>query len=192
MGPLGRWLAAHWVAGALFMGIGFTLLVPVIAGAMSTSVLLIYLHTPGYMLHQVEEHTGDRFRRFINTRVFGGREALTTNAVLWINLPGVWGLNLAALYAARMIEPALGLAAPYLMVVNAAGHVASSTRFHCYNPGLWSSLLVFFPLGLVTLWFVPASLAAHGLGLGMAVLIHALIAATTLRRAESVHQPGLK
>ena len=33
-------------------------------------LLLIYLHTPIYMLHQVEEHTGDRFREFVNQLCF--------------------------------------------------------------------------------------------------------------------------
>ena len=68
--------------------------------------------------------------------LFGGREALTTPDVLWINLPGVWGVNLSALYAAGLVEPGLGLAAPYLMIVNGLAHIAMAAKMRCYNPGL--------------------------------------------------------
>ncbi len=35
------------------------------------------------MLHQLEEHWGDRFRSYVNNTVFGGVEALTVADVLW-------------------------------------------------------------------------------------------------------------
>src|SRR5262245_51651368 len=94
------WLETHWVAGALFMASALLLLLPTGAGG-GAAMLLIYLASPIYMLHQIEEHTGDRFRQFVNRTVFGGVEALTVSDVLWINLPGVWGMNLLALYAAH-------------------------------------------------------------------------------------------
>ena len=55
------------------------------------------------MFHQVEEHTGDRFRNFVNQKIFGGMEALNHAAVLWINLPGVWGVGLLSVYAATYL-----------------------------------------------------------------------------------------
>jgi hypothetical protein len=135
------------------------------------------------MLHQVEEHSGDRFRNFINQRVFGGVDALTTTGVLWINLPGVWGTNLVALYAAGFWAPGYGLAAPYLMIVNAIAHVAATARFRIYNPGLITSLVIFFPLGLASLYVIPASLAQHALGLGVSLAIHLAIVVGTAKRA---------
>lgn len=178
------WLAAHWVAGALCMAVALTLLTPVLVGALATPVLLIYLHSPGYMLHQIEEHWGDRFRTYINTKLFGGIDALTTQAVLWINLPGVWGIDLAALYAARMVDPGYGLAAPYLMIVNAVAHLGMAARLKAYNPGVATSVALFFPLGFATLWLVPATLAQHALGLGISLAIHAAIVVHTARRAH--------
>lgn len=179
-------LAATWVAGALFMAGALLALVPLLAATWTLGLLLIFLHAPAYMLHQVEEHTGDRFRRFVNQLVFGGVEALTTPAVLWINLPGVWGLNLAALYAAFAAGAGWGLAAPYLVVVNGVTHIAGALRMRGYNPGLWTGLVLFLPLGLATLLLVPATLGQHMLGLAIALAIHAAIVVHVARRAVRV------
>ena len=82
------WLETHWVAGAIFMCFAFLLLLPAGEAGSEFYLWFIYLASPIYMMHQVEEHTGDRFRTYINNTVFGGVEALTVNDVLWINLPG--------------------------------------------------------------------------------------------------------
>src|ERR1700754_3373230 len=110
------WPASHWVTGAGFMGAALLALVPVL-GAFSLPLFLIFLHSPVYMLHQVEEHTDDRFRTFTNRKIFGGRDALSVTDVLFINLPLVWGLTLGALYAAFACGPGVGLIAPYAMLV---------------------------------------------------------------------------
>lgn len=185
------WLALRWVAAAGFMAVALLALVPVLCGPLALPVLLIFLHSPAYMVHQVEEHAGDRFRRFANEVVFGGREALTVSSVLAINLPVVWGLNLGALYAASFIGPGYALVAPYALVVNAISHVAAGVRLRRYNPGLATSLLVFLPLGPVTLYAIggaaQASLGQHLAGLGGALALHALIilhVALRLRRLD--------
>ncbi len=177
------WLAAHWVPGALLMAIALLLLAPPLVGAWGWPVGLVYLHSPVYMLHQVEEHSGDRFRAYVNARVFGGLEALTTVDVLWINVPGVWGLNLAALYAAYYVDPGFGLVAPYLMLVNALVHCAPAARMRAYNPGLATACVLFLPLALFALWRIPASAPQHALGLALALAIHAAIVARVGRRA---------
>ncbi len=176
-----HWLTTYWVAGAGFMAAALLAIGPL----LPASLWLIFLHSPAYMIHQIEEHWGDRFRSFVNARLFGGREVLTTEAVLWINLPGVWGVNLAALYAAWLVAPGFGLAAPYLAVVNGLSHLGVMLRFRSYNPGLWTSLGVFLPLGLTTLAVVPASLAQHLLGLAIAVAIHAAIVVHVARRSAA-------
>lgn len=172
------WLAAYWVVAAGFMAAALVVLVPVLCAPLALPVLLIFLHSPAYMLHQVEEHTGDRFRSFANRVVFGGREALTTTSVLVINIPTVWGLNLGALYAASFVGPGYALVAPYAMLVNAITHLAAAVRLRRYNPGLISALLVFAPLSLVTLWIIGeagATLGQHLAGLAGALVLHALI-----------------
>jgi hypothetical protein len=177
------WLARYWVQGALIMGLALLALAPPLAPAWWPFALLIYLHSPIYMLHQVEEHTGDRFRTFVNQRVFGGIEALTTDAVLWINLPGVWGVNLLALYLAVFAAPGDALVAPYLMLVNAIAHIGSTVRVRGYNPGLATAVILFLPLSLVTLLAIPASLAQHAIGLGVSVAFHLAMIIGAARRA---------
>lgn len=177
-----NWLIAHWVPGALMMGIALLTLAPPLIGSWGWPLALVYLHSPACMLHQVEEHTGDRFRAFVNARVFGGLEALTALDVLWINIPGVWGVNLAALYAAYYIAPGFGLVAPYLMLVNAVAHIGPAIRMRGYNPGLWTALCLFAPLSLVALWQIPALGFQHALGLMLAIAIHAAIVARVGRR----------
>lgn len=171
-----QWLEKHWVAGALFMGVALVLLVPVVTAGNDRPVLLIYLAQAVYMLHQVEEHTGDRFRTFVNNRVFGGVEALTVGDVLWINLPGVWGVNLLSLYAALYAGPGYGLAAPYLILVNGIAHLGMAAKLRCYNPGLVTGVVLFFPFAIASLVLIPATPAQHALGFAIALAIHAVIA----------------
>ena len=188
------WLQSYWVIGAGFMAAALLALTPII-GMISLPLLLIFLHSPGYMIHQVEEHTGDRFRTFANTKVFGGRDALSVTDVLVINLPFVWGINLAALYAAAAWGVGWGLVAPYTVIVNAIAHIATLGRFRCYNPGLVTSFLLFLPLGIVTLFVVSGEpgvgLVHDFVGLGLAILLHAGIIVAVLRRYRSL-EPAAK
>jgi len=183
---LKSWLAAHWVASALTMAVMLVALAPLGIGDHSLPVMLIYLTLPGYMVHQVEEHSGDRFRRFVNQRMFGGVDALTVADVLWINLPGVWGVNLAALYATDFGHPGYGLAAPYLMLVNAIVHIVGAIRSRSYNPGLVTAVLLFVPLAIVSLFAIPAGPAEHWSGLAIAIVIHGLIIARVGLRAKAL------
>jgi hypothetical protein len=183
------WLEAHWVAGALFMGAALLLLLPTGAGG-SEAMLFIFLASPIYMLHQVEEHTGDRFRSYINRTVFGGVEALSTGDVLWINLPGVWGLNLLALYAAHFIDVGWGLAASYLMLVNGIAHVGMAARFKGYNPGLVTGVVLFIPLGLASAFLVPATTTQQVVGLLISVAIHAAIIIRVKTNVAAAHHAG--
>ena len=179
-------LERHWVAGAGFMAGALLLLAPILALSWPWPLLAIFLHSPGYMVHQVEEHTGDRFRAFTNARMFGGREGLTTFDVLWVNCGMVWGLNLAALHLAWFVAPGWALAAPFLMVVNAIGHIGASLRFRVYNPGLVTALVIFLPLGAATLLTVDASLAQRAVGLALAVACHVAIMLNSARRLASL------
>ncbi|MBS9478041.1 HXXEE domain-containing protein [Ancylobacter radicis] len=180
------WLATRWVVAAGFMAAVMLALVPVLESAFALPLLLIFLHNPGYMIHQVEEHTGDRFRRFANVVMFGGREGLTTASVLVVNVGAVWTLNLGALYAAAFAGPGYGLIAPYAMVVNAVTHIGAAARLRRYNPGLVTAILLFLPLALVTITVIgrepEVSLAEHAAGLGGALILHAVIIASVALR----------
>ncbi len=70
------------------------------------AIALIYVQLPIYMLHQLEEHAGDRFRTFTNTVIGHGKEVLSPNATFVINSLGVWVFDLVALYLAVFVSPA--------------------------------------------------------------------------------------
>jgi hypothetical protein len=181
-------LYRHWVAAALCTGLFLLLLAPLLSLSWNPPILLVYLQIPIYMFHQVEEHTGDRFRTYVNQRVFGGVEALTPESILWINLAGAWGVTLGSLYAAVLFGAGWGLAGIYLAVVNAITHVIGAVGSRGYNPGLWTSLAFFLPVGGLGLWFVVSSAVVsgvqHAVGLGTALAIHAAIAVFARGRAK--------
>jgi hypothetical protein len=180
------WLAGRWVTAAGFMAGALILALPLIVSAFALSLVLIFLHSPAYMIHQVEEHTRDRFRTFINDAGFGGRDALSVAAVLVINLPLVWGLNLASLYAAFLWGDGYGLAAPYAMLVNGIVHIGATARFRRYNPGLVTGIVLFLPLSIATILTVDAEIGFHVAGLLIAVLVHAVIVLTVFARARRI------
>lgn len=176
------WLAGYWVIGAGFMAASLVAAAPVIP--LSILTFLIFLHSPAYMIHQVEEHTGGRFRKFTNEHVFGGRNALTVTTVLVINLPLVWGVNLLALYAAYMWGPAWGLVAPYIMLMNALAHLATFARFSMYNPGLVTSAVLFLPLSVATIWAIgwTGGVVPQLIGAVFSLLLHLAIIAAVVKR----------
>lgn len=186
LGPLRDWLAGHWVAGAGFMATALLAITPLLAVLAPLPLVLIFLHSPGYMLHQLEEHVGDRFRCFANDRMFDGREALTTCAVLVINVGVVWLLNLGALYAALAWGAGYGLVAPYAMLVNALTHIGARLRLGAYNPGLATAVLLFLPLSVAAITVIgmepEVGWRLHAAGLAGALLLHlAIVAHVALR-----------
>ena len=168
-------LTRKWVVGAGFVAAVLLVLWPLLAADWTAAVTLIYLHSPTYMIHQIEEHKLDRFRLYVNETFFDGREALTPPDIVWINVGWVWGVNLLALYLARFAGPGWGLVAPYMLIVNAIGHIAMAARVRGYNPGLATSIVLFLPLGLWALWSIPGTLLQQAVGLLAALAVHAAV-----------------
>jgi hypothetical protein len=185
-----QWLNRHWVAAALCMAILLALLVPILAQQWPSAWLLIFAMLPAYMFHQVEEHTGDRFRVFVNHHVFHGVEALTPLAVLWINLPGVWGIGLFSIYAASFLGIGWGLSIVYLVLVNAVAHIVAAILWREYNPGLWTALILFVPVGTLALLQIARVPGVEGIhhaaGITVAIGIHAAIVVYTRAKAARI------
>ncbi len=173
-----RWLLREWPYAALFAA-AFLLALAPFFGVLGLPLLLVYLQLPLYMVHQFEEHRQDRFRKFFNGLIGGGREALTPGAVFVINSIGVWGVDLASLYLAWSAGLDWGLVAGYLTLVNAVVHIVMAVALRRYNPGLWTAVFVFLPAGIWTLVVVSAasgaSWHAHVLAAGAIILLHVLI-----------------
>jgi uncharacterized protein with HXXEE motif len=184
------WFERNWMYAGLIAALFLLSLVPILAGNLTLPMLLIYLMGPIYMLHQVEEHHGDRFRQFVNEHIAGGLPALTTPAVVFINVPGVWGINLVALYLAYFVNPGFGLIAVYLMLVNAVAHIVESIVLRCYNPGVGTAVVLFVPFSiwaLVAISGEPGVTAMHqAIGLGSALAIHAAIMVHVKQRVRAL------
>ena len=188
-------LCDNWVYGGFLAALMLLLLTPVLASGWSLALLLIWLQLPVYMLHQYEEHDGDRFRRFVNATIGGGKEVLSRLDVFVINIGGVWGVDAAAFLLAARVDLGLGLIAVYLSLVNAFGHCAQALALRRYNPGLATAIGLFIPLGLVTLRVLAGhpevTRTDHILGLAVALLIHAAILVRVVSRKRQLRLPAV-
>ena len=174
----------------LTVGVFLILLVPVLWAPWPHTLLLVLLQLPAYFGHQTEEYFKDKFRLGMNEELAQGREVLTKDAVLFINIVGVWGTDLIALYLSAFVRPGLGLIAMYLALVNATVHVGVTLVTRAYNPGLYTALVLLLPNGALGLWlFVrsgQASTSDHLWSLGVGIVIHVLIGIHIYRRVTIV------
>jgi hypothetical protein len=185
-----QWFFSNWMYAGFVAGLFLLAAMPIFAGAPNQPLLLVYLQLPIYMIHQLEEHHDDRFRRWINDTIAGGREALTTPAVVFINVVGVWVVDLVALYLARFGDIGIGLVAVYLTLVNAVVHIVGAIVLRRYNPGLVTAVVLFLPVGIYALMVVSAApgvtAADHVIALAIAILLHVAIIAYVKRRLETL------
>jgi len=182
------WLVAkwQWPYAALFTAGFLAALAPFVFRYAGLALGLVYLQVPIYMLHQYEEHAGDRFRLWVNQMLGHGRDVLTPIATFWINSLLVWLLDLVALYLACFVDLSLGLIAIYLPMLNAFGHIVPALITRKYNPGLLTSLTVFLPVGVLSTYLVSRAAGSdvqdHLLALGVAIAVHGTIIAHVRRR----------
>jgi hypothetical protein len=178
MTPLAR-IECNWVYGGFLAGLLLLALAPLLAAGWDRPAALAYLTLPVYMLHQFEEHDDDRFRRFVNDVLGHGRELLTVRAVFWINILGVWALLAACLWLVRLDHAGWAALAGWLLVVNGLLHVGQGIALRRYNPGLFTAVVLFLPLGILTLaaaWPVATGMLFWP-SLAIAVALHLWILA---------------
>ena len=184
-----EWFLHNWSRAALPMAVVLLALAPLLLDALGLAVWLVYLQLPVYMLHQYEEHANGAFKAAVNGMRTDGREPFTDTNLLWINVGLVWGTFIVLLYAARYIDLALGLVAPYGMLLNGLLHTRVALARRRTNPGLWTSLVLFLPVGAGSIYWIGqlagASMGEHLLGLAGGIGLHLIvgvIVGMTLRR----------
>ncbi len=179
-------LQANWVYGGFLAGLVLLAMTSVFTKTWPFSEKLVYLSLPFYMLHQLEEHDADRFRRFVNYVIGRGHDVLTVRAVFIINVAGVWGVVALSLWLMRSIAPGWGLIAVYLLLINAALHVAQGLVLRLYNPGLATAVALFIPLGVYAiygLWPLTTPLQ-HGVSILLVLALHGAIALRVRQRLQ--------
>ena len=176
-------LTANWVYGGAMAGILLLVLAPLLTRALSPAGTLCYLALPVYMLHQWEEHDGDRFRLYINGTVAKGRAGLTHGDVFIVNIVAVWALFAAALWLTEDAGPGWALVPIWLILVNGVIHLLPAALRRRYNPGAWTALVLFLPFGLWSLARLApqAGAGAEAGALALALAIHLAIMARAMR-----------
>ena len=170
-------LFQNWVYGGFLAGLALLLLLPVLGENWTALETLTFAIWPLYMLHQFEEHDGDRFRLFLNRNMFEGREALSRADVFWINFAGVWLFMVGVLWAVHRGGAGWAMLASWLVLINGLAHIAQAAAMRQPNPGLVTAILIFIPSGAWLAWLAWPLASATQLILSFLVVIalHAAI-----------------
>ncbi|MEM6634567.1 MAG: HXXEE domain-containing protein [Pseudomonadota bacterium] len=142
----------------------------------------LFLSLPAYMVHQFEEHDDNRFALFLNAMMGADKKGLTAGNVWVINVIFVWFLLLGVFYLASL-NLAWAVMAAYLLAINGALHVVWALMFRKYNPGLVTSILLFFPISVWIFSAIPAPVLIHVVSAILMVVLHAAIMITARRPA---------
>lgn len=183
-----RWLVDDWqwpYAGALAAGF-LLVLFPVLWHTAGLALALVFLQLPVYMIHQLEEHAGERFRLYVNALLGSGADVLSRAQIFWINSLAVWLLSLVVLLLATFADLSFGLIAIYGAGFNALVHVLVALVKRGYNPGLGTAVALMIPIAVWAAIEVTR-VARPGLGyellaIALAVGIHAALIAIALRQ----------
>lgn len=186
-------LVGNWVYGGALSGLLLLGLTPTLTEGWPMAEVLAFLTLPIYMVHQYEEHDGDRFRRYMNFTMAGGWDAMTPLAVFVINIFGVWLPLAFCIVLMRSAGAGLAAFAGWLIMVNALLHVVTALRSRGYNPGLVTAVLLFIPLGIAVLASIWREATALELatGLALAVVLHAAIMIHMKMRIAAHHTTPL-
>ncbi len=188
------WFLINWSRPTLVIAAILLALIPFLHNGISFIALLVFLQSPIYMIHQYEEHAQGAFKAFVNREIGQGREVLSDIGIVVINIGGVWALNLVVLYLAVYVRPALGLIAIYLSVVNGLSHMAASLLTRAYNPGLWTSIGLFLPIGITSIVLfgthLPLTWVDQAIGIGAAILVHLIIIGAVLYNRAHLAAPA--
>jgi|WetSurMetagenome_2_1015567.scaffolds.fasta_scaffold107349_2 hypothetical protein len=187
-----EWAIGNWARASLPGAILLLLLSPFVYSGVGKEAFLVFLLLPVYMIHQYEEHAKGQFKLFVTRSMGRGTEVLGDKAIFWINILAVWFLGLVVLYLTVYVNRVFALVAGYLTAVNGLLHVIVGVVLRRYNPGFWTSLVLFLPLGIYTLWVCTlldgAGLAQHSFAALVAVAVHAVIMINVRLRMFSVKQ----
>ena len=173
------WFILNWAKAGLPLPIILFLISPFVYKGVGLAAFLVYLTLPFYMLHQFEEHAGGQFKAFVNKNVGRGREVLSDRAIFRVNVLFVWLGTLVVLYLCVYASIIWGLLSGYLVAFNGIVHIVTSIRMRRYNPGLWTSVFVFLPLGIYIIYLITTESGAgwlyNAIFLVITILLHLMI-----------------
>lgn len=184
------WFVANWSRMAPPAGIAVALTIASLLVDGNRDEAMVALLLPIYMIHQYEEHAHGRFIAFVNEHVGKGLPVLTLESVFWINILCVWVLFLVISLVTRWISPALVLIPVYATLLNGIVHIATTAKLRIYNPGLYSSIVLFLPWSALCAWVWTRRLDhpwwSTVIGLVGAALVHVALIGYAMRRKRTL------
>ena len=186
----------RWVRMSLPFAVLALCSVPIFLRADNLSLILLYTLLPVYMIHQYEEHAHGGFVAFFNATVGKGYGVLTKTSAFWINILEVWVAFLITFYLARYVAIGFALVPIYMTLFNGLTHVIASLALRRYNPGLYTSVVLFILWCAFLLFYFNritlSSILFNGIGLLAAVIGHVIIAVYALRRRSKLETGSLR
>jgi hypothetical protein len=184
---LGPWIVENWSRMALPFAVLILCSLPIFLTANNEYLILLYTLLPVYMIHQYEEHAHGRFVEFFNSTIGRGQKVLSKVSAFWLNILEVWLLFLVSFYLAKYVAAGFAFVPIYTVLVNGLTHVIASLALRRYNPGLYTTLLLFFPWGIFLLVYFNAAtgynLLFNVIGLLVGIIGHAIIVVYALTAA---------
>jgi hypothetical protein len=175
---LRMWFIQNWSRASLLSAALLLLFSPFLYDSLGIIGFLIFLQLPLYLIHQYEEHGRGAFKAFANQMIGGGKDLLNDVSILWIN-GLVWIVDISVLYLAYYYSLTYGIISIYLTVINGLLHVMGSIALRKYNPGLWTSLFMFLPIGGFGLYEISqleeVNFWWHGGGIVFAIGLHVIL-----------------
>ncbi|MEM1362618.1 MAG: HXXEE domain-containing protein [Pseudomonadota bacterium] len=180
-------LADNWVYGAALLAPILLLLTPFVS-LESAAAAWVWVALCAYIVHQYEEHDADRFRAFVNALIPEGRAGLQPFDVLAINFLGVWVWLAITFVLTLEVDKGWASLALYLLAINGFVHVLQAVGLRRYNPGLITSVVLFFPLSAV-IWMVSTpSFVQHLVGIVAVLALHVAILVYALRKVPAIDE----
>jgi hypothetical protein len=184
------WFVVNWSRVALPAGLVLAATIGTLTIEGNQRAAMVALLLPIYMIHQYEEHAHGRFIAFVNQHVGKGLPVLTVESVFWINILLVWVLFVLVSAVTRWVSPELVLIPVYATLLNGVIHIVTTVKLKVYNPGLYTSILLFVPWCVACAWVWTRHLdhpwRATAIGLVGAVAVHAVLIGYAMWRKKEL------
>lgn len=166
------WLVKYWSRVSFFTAIFITIPLLAFLHNIDLVLLLLWLQTPIYMLHQFEEHGNGSFKKWLNNEILKskGKEVLSDIHMFWINVPLAWILFPLFSYLSS-VNLVYGIWIPILFVGNSLLHVGATIIQKRYNPGFFVSLLLNIPSGVLLLYLLNQQGILNSLNVSIGILV---------------------
>lgn len=180
-------LIDDWAYGGFLAALALCIGAFGLARYLPLPLLLVFLLMPAYMIHQAEEHFGNRFRDFLDREIGKGCSVLSNVDIFIVNVPGVWGVFALSFALASTVDIGFGLIPAYAALINVVAHLVPAARMRRSNPGLVTAILMLLPLSTSAIAAIGAHAGVfwHVLGIVTALITHAIIFGLAARRVRA-------